>query len=314
MRPRAQAVRRTGLDVRSLTIAPDGGDDLQHGSAERPQPGLDCLPPHEAAAGVLRSAREWHADAVVWVSAAPGGGAPARALAHELPAWWWPSAWAPGTSEGPLPPLAPGLDPGDAAMATAERGRAGRLSLWDGPYALAATPLGPRESARLFAAFAEAAEDRDEVDLVLLQPLDLEIEALAHEAGIGQRVHFADRAPREAEHAWVQHARLTFVSLGAPLSAGLVHRALAAGCPVMPVGEAAAPVGAWLAARSLSWTRGPWADVDAVAVAAALQRTPAVEAVVQRGRALAAEDLPPGFTQALYAALQGGAQGRGRAA
>jgi hypothetical protein len=37
VRPRAQALRRTGLELR-MAIAPEGDDDLQHGTAERLQP------------------------------------------------------------------------------------------------------------------------------------------------------------------------------------------------------------------------------------------------------------------------------------
>ncbi len=314
VRPRALSLRRSGLDIRTLAIAPEGDDDLQHGTSERPQAGLDCLSPRAATDGVRRTAEEWRADGIVWVSAAPGGGELARALGSRCPAWWWPSGWAATHDAGPLAPFAPGLEPGDAVAGEAERGRASRLSLWDGPYALVATPLGGAEAVALFDAFARAADQRDEVDLVILDQHDGALEGLARLAGIEQRVHFVGRAPREAESAWLQNARVAFVTLTEPLSAGLVRRSLAVGCPLLPVGHAADPVAGWLRGHGVSWSRPGLARLAWDTVAAALSRTPAVETAIQRGRALAALGPAPEVTAGLRAVLDGIHTRRDRAA
>jgi hypothetical protein len=70
----------------------------------------------------------------------------------------------------------------------AERSRGPRLSLWDGPYALVASPLRAADLAAVIDGFARAEDQRDEVDLVVLDDPDPEFEALARTAGIVQRV------------------------------------------------------------------------------------------------------------------------------
>jgi glycosyltransferase involved in cell wall biosynthesis len=177
----------------------------------------------------------------------------------------------------------------DVCVLEGDRPKSARLSLWDGPYALAASPLKPADAEHLFDGFARAADQRDEIDLVLLDHPDPELESLARSAGITQRVHFVGPAPREAEHAWLQHARVTFVTLQRPLAAGLVLRALAAGCPLLPVGRAAEPVRSWLASRGVTWGKPERDRLAWDTVAAALARTPAVETAIARGRTLAAD-------------------------
>jgi len=314
VRPRAQHLRNSGLEVRTLAIAPEGDDDLQHGTSERPQPGLDCFSPIDAAERVNRTAAEWHADAIVWVSATRGGGEIARSLSDRAPAWWWPSGWSAAREAGPLSPFAPGLTPADASPADAERGRTSRLSLWDGPYALVATPMAAGEAEELFDAFARAADQRDEVDLVVLDRHDAALERLARSAGLEQRVHFVGRAPREAENAWVQNARVSFVTLAEPLSAGLVRRSLGSGCPLLAVGRDAEPVSDWLRAHGVSWSRPGAGRLAWDSVADALHRTPAVETAIQRGRALVAHGLAAEVTTRLRAALAGAQAKRDRAA
>src|SRR5262249_38995107 len=152
---------------------------------------------------------------------------------------------------------------------------------------LVASPLKPADAEHLFDGFARAADRRDEVDLVVLDHPDAELESLARAAGIGQRVHFVGHAPREAECAWLQHARVAFVSLHRPLAAGLVLRALAAGCPLLPVGAASGPLGDWLRAVGAAWTKAGRARLGWDSVAVALARTPAVETAIGRGRVLA---------------------------
>ena len=309
LRPRAHVLRGMGFDVRMAAIAAEGEGDLQHGNAERRQSGIEHYDEASGTELVRRAVETWNADAVVWASASPGGGEVARALGAETPAWWWPSGWSLSRATGPLQRLAPGLDPGDACVLEGERPKSARLSLWDGPYALVASPLKPADAEHLFDGFARAADRRDEIDLVLLDHPDAELETLANAAGISQRVHFVGPAPREAEHAWLQHARVTFVTLQRPLAAGLVLRALAAGCPLLPVGSAAEPVRAWLAAQGVTWSKPDRSRLAWDTVAAALARTPAVETAIARGRACAADStgatLGPRF-----GAMLGGFEGR----
>jgi len=289
LRARAQVLRNLGAEVRMLTLPSEADHDLQHGTSERQQNDIQRLDEERGGDAVRGAAEAWQADHIVWVSAATGGGEPARALGAGRPAHWWPSGWTPLRAPGPLAPLAPGLTPGDACVIEGERPRGARLSLWDGPYALAASPLRPADAEHLFDGFARAADQRDEVDLVVLDHPDPELESRARDAGIGQRVHFVGRAPREAECAWLQHARVAFVSLQRPLAAGLVLRALAAGCPLLPVGAASEPVADWLREQGATWAKPGRARLGWDTVAAALARTPAVETAVARGRARATE-------------------------
>ena len=313
LRPRAQLLRKCGFDVRMVAIAHDGDEDLQYGAAERPQAGIERFPSGEAAELVRRAAGEFRAELVVWASASPAGRGPRDAVAS-LPAWWWPSGWSAAGGVTALPELAPGADPGDLAMPERDRPRAGRLSLWDGPYALVACPLRAADAEHLFDGFARAADRRDEVDLVVLDHPDAELEEVAREAGLDQRVHFVGRAPREAESAWLQHARVAFVTLQCAVSAGLVRRALGAGCPLIPVGGAAAPLAVWLRERGLAWAREGRARLAWDTVAAALARTPAVETAVHRGRALAAADTSVALAEHVLRRLPGASDRREHAA
>lgn len=212
LRPRAQVLRALGAEVRMIALTSEADHDLQHGTAERRQTDILRLDEERGGEAVRRAAESWQAHAVVWASAAAGGGEPARALSPRLPAYWWPSGWTATRGAGTLAALVAELTPGDACVIDAERPRGARLSLWDGPYALVASPLRPVDAEQLFDGFARATEQRDEVDLVVLDHPDAEIEAVARVIGIGQRVHFVGRAPREAECAWLQHARVAFVS------------------------------------------------------------------------------------------------------
>jgi len=285
LRPRAQILKNLGAEVRMMALTSEADHDLQHGTAERKQSDIQRVDEERGGEAVRGAAEAWQADAVVWASATPGGGEAARSLGARQPAFWWPSGWSTSRVAGTLPALANDLTPGDACVVDGERPRGARLSLWDGPYALVASPLRPADAEHLFDGFARAAEQRDEVDLVVLDDTDPELEALARTAGIGQRVHFVGRAPREAECAWLQHARVAFVGLHRPLAAGLVLRTLAAGCPLLAVGAGSEPVSDWLREQGASWSKPGRARLGWDTVAAALARTPAVEAAVSRGRA-----------------------------
>jgi hypothetical protein len=289
LKPRARVLREMGFDVRMAALAAGGDGDLQHGSAERRQSGIERYDEQRDSELVRRAAESFGADAIVWASCSAGGGEAARTLGQGTPAWWWPSGWTPVRGAGPLPRLAPELDPGDACVVDGERPKSARLSLWDGPYALLASPLKPADAELLFDGFAKATDQRDELDLVVLDHPDPGLEAAARAARVAQRVHFVGPAPREAEQAWLQHARVTFVGLHRPLAAGLVVRALGVGCPLLAVGLAAEPVRAWLAAQALTWGKPERGRLVPETIAAALSRTPAVETAVARGRACAAD-------------------------
>lgn len=319
LRPRGQVLRAAGFEVRTVAIATDGNDDLQHGTTERPQPGIERLEADDAVPQLRVIAETMRADGIVWASAAPGGGERARALADTWASWWWPTGWSARSTHAtrgttPLPPVTGDADPGDACIVEGVAARPGRLSLWDGPYALVATPVATGEARALFDAFAVATDGRDDVDLVVLDHPDPRLEAEARDAGISQRVHFVGRAPLEAEGAWLQNARAAFATLERPLAAGLVLRALAAGCPLLPVGRAAGPVADWLRGHGASWVKPGSARTGRDAIAAALERKPAVEAAVTRGRALAQRRTVESLVAAVSASLAGVRSERRRAA
>lgn len=309
LRERAQVLRNLGAEVRMMALSSEADHDLQHGTTERRQTGIERADEVRGGESVRKIAEGWKADGVVWASAAPGGGELARALSPRLPAYWWPAGWSAVRGAGTLPSLEAGLSVGDACVIDGERPRGPRLSLWDGPYALVASGLRPADAEHLFDGFSRANDQRDEVDLVILDHPDTEIEDLARAVGIGQRVHFVGRAPREAECAWLQHSRVTFVTLLRPLSSGLVHRALALGTPLLPVGASVEPVNDWLRDRGVSWDKPGRARLGWDTVAAALARTPAVETAIARGRQYASEN-NTALLAARFAPLLTGLQGR----
>ena len=143
LRPRAQVLKSLGAEVRMMALTSEADHDLQHGTAERRQADIQRLDEERGGEAVRHAAEAWKADAVVWVSATSGGGEHARSLGSRQTAYWWPSGWAATRSTGTLAALAPGLTPGDACVIDGERPRGARLSLWDGPYALAASPMRP---------------------------------------------------------------------------------------------------------------------------------------------------------------------------
>ena len=129
---------------------------------------------------------------------------------------------------------------------------------------------------------------------------------LARQLGIGTRVHFVGSAPREAEYAWLGAAAATVLAGDAPISAGLVLRALACGSPVLPIGSRghAARVRAWLEkqhGRALPAGEGharPAAELEWW-----VERGAAVGEAIGRGRALAARHEPEALAARLADAL-----------
>ncbi|MEQ1832948.1 MAG: hypothetical protein ABL977_07820, partial [Candidatus Eisenbacteria bacterium] len=280
LRQRAQVLKNLGAEVRMVALSSEADHDLQHGTTERRQTGIERADEVRGGEAVRRMAESWKADAVVWASSTPGGGELVKSLSPRTPAYWWPAGWSATRGAGTLPALEAGLSAGDACVIEGERPRGPRLSLWDGPYALVASPLRAADAEHLFDGFSRANDQRDEVDLVILDHPDTEIEDLARAVGIGQRVHFVGRAPREAECSWLQHSRVTFVTVVRPLSAGLVHRAMALGTPLLPVGVGVDPVNDWLREHGASWAKPGRARLGWDTVAAALARTPAVETAI----------------------------------
>ena len=296
-RARAQVLREAGANVRLVVFRREGAEDLQHGIDElRPQAGIELVGGADAAHAAAACARQSRADLVLWASAAPGGGPHAHAI---LPGatWWWPTGFAASSAPyGPLHALDASLDAVGGSVLDVESLQRPRLSLWDGPYALVASPLSAADARAAFASFAKAVSERDDLDLVVLDHPSDTLDTLARAAGVAQRVHCVGAPPREAEVAWLQNTRAALVGLHRPVSSGLVLRALAAGCPVLPLGEHVATLATWLEARGLSWAPTGSHRVGA-ALETVLQRGDAVERALAHGRALAR-----GFDQQALAA------------
>lgn len=310
-RLRAGALRAAGATVEVVVLDTDRGDDLQYGAvSKRRDATMTLWHAHHAAGPLGRFARAKRFDFALWASTQPGDPLVDQ-LPGALPAYHWTSGFAPHDSSArALPPLDPDLEP--CAGSTFDLGRVqrGRLSLWDGPFALAPSPLTPETGRPVLEAFAAAASDRDEIDLVVLDHPRESLETLARELGVELRVHFVGPAPREAEVAWLQTAAVAMVAGDHTVSAGLVLRALASGCPLLPVGEAAGPLAGWLLARDLAPLAGGDGDLLGDALECVLEQGPRIEAVRRRGREVAEcytlEALASRFARALERFGDGG--------
>ena len=270
VRARTLALREAGFTVEALVLDDRPADDLQFATNERRAgPGFDVLPGGEAGRRALAArVRASRADRVLWAGAAPGGGDAARALPEGIDAWWWPTGHAPDAASA-AEPLAIGRN---------------RLSLWDGPFVLVPAPPSDETAGLLLDAFAQAASGRDEVDLVVLDHPHPRLESLVRERGIGLRAHFVGPAPREAECARLATAALSLLTGDAPLSGGLVLRALALGSAPVACGAAAAPVADWLDALGCAWARPADAEGLATAIERALDRETEVQNARESGR------------------------------
>lgn len=277
VRTRARALIAAGCEPRCAIVEPAPADAL-HAA----HPPADALAVSIGDAG-RAALRDWmaaaKAQAVLVASALPGGGTAGRWVAHAgPPAWWWPSGLAaagagavsPSTDDrapGPLPIL-PGAgfgglsgEPWPDACAGLEgsvladaRPPRGQLPLWDGDYVLVPLPLSGAAGGAALDAFATLCASHDGLDLVVLADPQPAFERIARERGVGFRVHFAGPAPRDAELAWLAGASVALIAGDAPLSGGLVLRALARGCPLLaaPGASSGAPLEAWLGARDLA--------------------------------------------------------------
>jgi hypothetical protein len=290
-RQHAAALRAAHFTVEGLVLGGEKHDDLLFPMHERRVgTGFDVLDAGpQGLAALARRVRTSRADVVLWASATPGGGAAARALPESMHALWWPTGHAGARAErGPLATLDDALAP-VTGCAVAEDGERRKLSLWDGPYVLVPAPASATTAAAMIAAFARAADGRDEVDMVVLDHPEPALGELARRAGVAQRVHFVGPSPREAEHAWLGASAMVVLPGDAAISGGMVLRALSCGCLVQPVGEAASPIAAWLRGHGLTWTHEAGEESLAAAMDAALEREAAVLALRERGRAVAAE-------------------------
>lgn len=259
-----------------IACAPGSGGHAPPGA------GHGVLPEADARAELARRLADAPPSRVVIASAAPGGGAWADRLPRSLAARWWPTAlagsagwrWPGRRSLVPLVTPEPG-DPAPAlalAWPGAAPGRGGLLPLWDGRYVLALSPLDGRDSAAAIAAFAAVAREQAALDLVVLDHPRPAFERIASDLGVGTRVHFAGEAPLGAEWAWLASAQCALVSGAAPVAATRVLRALAAGCPLVGVGEggAGAALRGWLddgtgtaRARDAAAALRAWVERDA---------------------------------------------------
>jgi len=183
-------------------------------------------------------------DAVFVASGAPGGGDIAEWLPVGSPAWWWPTAFLPGSPRGGvLEPLGPesAHDPTAWSVGTLPRTGRGMLALWDGDFVMSPGPLSGDAGRLALEAFAALDDSWSGVEFVVLAHPQPEFEAHARALGIGPRLHFAGPAPREAEHSWLLSTSAVLIAGDEPLAGGVVLRALASGAPLLTIGSDGVP-------------------------------------------------------------------------
>lgn len=286
-RLRAAVLRRAGLVVRELVISASSAD----GPAARARLGRTLASACAAARPdrvviaasradaeyVLQSlpataARWWPTDPLDTPGAIACGGRSAPAL--------FPDAGdRPALETAPLPPP-PGRE---------------RVGLWDGDFVLVPAPLGGDGGARVLESFAAIAENAHGLDLVVLADPQPRFEAEATRLGIATRVHFAGTAPRTAEHTWFTSAAAALITPDGPVSAGLVVRALAAGCPILPVGSSprSRALAQWLLRHGcLAATARDGADDLSRRLGPVLARDVATRRAIECGRAHATLHTP----------------------
>lgn len=310
---RAVALRAAGAEVDIAVLEEGQEDDLLYDALER-APRLihsrHCGP--RARAALARLVRGHGADRVIWAGATPGGGAAAAEVVAGRAACWWPTGLA--ASSHAVGPLAAGIaadSPCSDHAVDADRTPRTRLSLWDGPFVLAFATPGRPDAAAVLEAFAHVAESLDGIDLVVLGRPDAAFEAHARRLEVLPRVHCVGRAPREAECSWLQTAACVVVGEDAPVSGGLLLRALATGHPLLAVPERSA-LQAWLEREQVGAgaANGPLAE----RLAGALTGGAAAERAAARSRALAARHHAAALAARAARLLQGADAQRRRAA
>ena len=292
----------TGGAVTWLAVAPPGTpispDDAGSKSGR--------LVTRQEAAPALRGllAERW--DRILLASASPGGGSLTRWLPVE--ALWWPTGLEPSSPRREWARIA-GRARGERALAPLDRvdawgagwlfgwaqaepaaARRPGLPLWDGDLVLALEGFAGVNGARVLAAFARLAEDWTGLDLVGWSHPVPDVERRAQSSGIGIRVHQVGPPPRLAESSWLSQASAAVLMGQSRISAGLVLRALAAGCPLLWVAPPppASGLARWLVERGCAALAPAEPRAIAEALDSLIERGPAVEAAVERGRALAA--------------------------
>jgi hypothetical protein len=304
VRDRTALLRDAGARVTALAIGTNLDPEakgLGRGSLVA-EPGTPSL----RAARVLATSGSF--DLAIVASAAPQGGPLGRSLPASLPLAWWPTGLPRGASwlgrlarslggrevsmmfasaADPKSPTVPALA---GSFVEAPASRRATLPLWDGDIVLAPEGFGEPHGPLAWAAFAALAETWTELDLVTWshpRPAD---DALNRRFGAGARIHQVGPPPRMAEWAWWTQARAVLLTGSGPISGGLALRALAAGCPILFVGEEGAFGGlaSDLRRRGCAWHAVPDARVVTDELSRLLARGPNVTTAVERGRILAA--------------------------
>lgn len=305
-RARLAALDACGLTSRAVVINPDGPAAVA-APGGRGTGRIVSLPGDASAPRALRAeCARAPATLTVIASAVAGGGFVAKSLPEDADLCWWPSAVpaerasAPSPASRALPGLA--FDPLDAAVIDLPRGGRARPPLWDGDYLLAPVPLAGDAGREALEAFAAAAAEWSATDLVVLSDPQDEYERIARRLGVGMRVHFAGRAPCDAEVAWLSGASAIVLASDGPIAAGLVLRALVCGSPVLPAGAGAAGAGIrdWLVAHGCACAPlAPGTQALALAIERVLERGPDVALVIENGRAESDRRRPAPFATRL---------------
>ena len=292
-RARVRALALAGIGATAIVLDPD---------AEGPPDNTGRCSHVAHLEDALALVRRWSAasprERVIIASAGAEGGALAARLDRGLDVCWWPTAIGTGDARGRSRPpqglpLFERLTTGVAAALDATAieplcHARGRLPLWDGDYLLSAAPLDGAAGAQVLESFAELADDWSGIDLVVLADPDPAGERLARERGVGMRVHYAGRSPREAEMSWLSSAAAVVLATRQPVASSLVMRTLACGAPLLALGSdhASTALAAWLARAGCVPPAGSRATIEEI-LTRALERDAEWEQAVTRGRALA---------------------------
>lgn len=304
VRDRSALLRGAGAHVTALAIGTNLDPEakgLGRGSLVA-EPGAPSL----RAARVLATSAEF--DLAIVASATPHGGAVGRALPASLPLAWWPTGLS--REAGWLDRLARTLggrgistlfasaeapesqrvDALAGSFVEAPASRRATLPLWDGDIVLAPEGFGEPHGPLAWAAFAALAEQWSELDLVTWTHPRTADEALSRKFGAAARIHQVGPPPRMAEWAWWTQARAVVLTGNGLVSGGLALRALAAGCPILFVGEEGAFGGlaCELRRRGCAWQAIPDARVVTDELSRLLEHGPEVAAAAEQGRILAA--------------------------
>ena len=312
---RAARMHAIGNRVTWVAVAPPEHDPRAHaGVSEEHLIAWDDAREKLEALG----AESW--DHIVLASATAGGGPLAKWLPRR--ARWWPSGFSGQDAEGLARVAARALgerrlEPLDGAAAfgaawllgwsetDAPASRRPGLPLWDGELVLAVTGVAGPSGGATIDAFATLAQSWSGVDLVAWSHPAPALERRARASGIDLRVHHVGPAPRQAESSWLAQASAAIFSNGARVSAGLVLRVLAAGCPLVwiaPAGRSGG-VARWLEEQGCASVVAADPATIADRLEALLERGGEIERMIERGREIAARHDRRGLIERLSAVL-----------